>query len=511
MYKYFTTSILIILCTYSNVFSQNKINGRLINDKQQAISYASISIENTGKGTISNIDGKFELYILDENKNAKLIISCIGYKSAIFSVDSIFTLQKNKQAILLQLSKESYRLHEVIVRKQEILKDPKLIFSKALQMIPKHLDSLPNVGKYYFRQTHRNDSTMNRLIEAAVSVYDEGVNTNIDHCKFNVDQLKSSYDNRVSPHEINLDAYRQWAERGKGKFDMKVDNRIPKAKGTIYTTDTIWKDPNIQNYLTNMFDKTFASLDGFYKKTNMLRTSTNRRRKRSKLINPGFSKGGPILTKSFVKEHTLKLDTILMYNNEIVYKIKILPNKKYPGLEGQRARYIPIGWAYIRLKDFAFLGLDYAYITNPNNKGYKYKGNYHGGFNGKYQYKFQYKIRYKEFNNKLYPSYLYYYRSDYNNAEYANMFITPNSVYLNIPTTIGRQVCIQELVNTEIITKKETVQNILESKKWENNQFEAIPFNKKFWDNYSVMLPSIHEQTMTKQLEKELLKKRKKR
>jgi hypothetical protein len=463
-------------------YSQNKLKGHISNSDREAIPYASLVLKGSSRGTISNPNGDFELALADKQKGQYLSISCIGYKTETFSVDSLWKVQRDSQTINLILPSHAYQLHEVVVNKQEIVKDPRQIFAKAIEQLPSLLDASPHIGKYYFRQTHRDDSSMNRLIEAAVSIYDPGINYKIKDCKFNIDQLQSSLDNRIFDYEVLLGVYRL------------IQKRKNIVKDSILINASSYNDPIVQQHLINAFDNNKASFSKFFTSTNMIRSAQKERRKSSKKINPWFVNGGPLISKTFLKRHKFKLDTIIQYNGEPVYKIKILPNKNYPGLEGQRDKFIPIGIAYIKLKDYALFDLDYGYINNPKYKGYRFRGKRHGGFKGKFYYHYQFKISFKEYNNKYYLSYLYSKRGDYNSS-------------LRMKTGNGRQLLIQELVNTDIITDRETVQNQLGKLNWKGNQYEKLPFNKSFWEKYSTMLPTIEQQNLKENLELELLKK----
>ncbi len=493
-----------------NVYSQIILHGIIIDNDKTPIPNANIQLKNTSKGTISNKEGQFTISISPNLANSTILISCIGYSNTSYDVNTLRKKQKISKSILkLKLPKINYQLNEVLITNQDIIKDPYSIFQKAVYKTKDLLASKPHIGKYYFRQTHKDDSSMNRLIEAAISIYDPGINQNVTECKYNIDQIHSSLDNRTLPHELNLQLYRNYAERKKSKrYSMDIDPRIPKAPKKN-KPDTIWKNPKIQKYLTKTFDNHHASLPNFFIKSNMIRNIKKGRRKRSLPINPKFKNGGPKITNSFIKEHTLKLDTILLYNNEPLYKIKILPNKRYPGIDYQKSRYVPIGWAYIRVNDFAFLGLDYAYISNPNHKGFKYKNKHYSRFKGKFNYYFKYQIRLKEFEGNLYTNYLYYERSDYNNIPYANLLSSEFSEYLNIPTMHGRQLCRQEMISTEIVTDSINVETEYNNRKWEGDLYENLPYNKEFWDNYSKIFPTHEEQLLKDNLIKEIQKKNK--
>lgn len=457
--------ILITLC----VHSQSKIKVKILDEINNPICYASAQISNTSIGTISNNEGILELTIQEKFSTHKLQISCIGYRTRYMPIDSILSLQS--RYLTIKLKKQIFHLSEVTVQKQNILKDPKQIFANAIDSLPNLLDPNPNIGEYYFRQTHRDASSMNRIIEAAISIYDPGIIHNIKSCKINIDELQSSLDNRIIDYKTLLILYR---------YILKKEKLNP-----IIKSSDSYKNPIIQKKLINFFDEREALLSSFFIKTNMIRGIQYTKRKKSLRINPYFKDGRPIITNSFMKEHRFKLDTILLYNEDPIYKIKILPNKRYPQIRYQKNGIIPIGTAYIRIKDFALFSLDYGYINNPNHKYY----------NGKSSFYYIFKIQFKDFNNKLYLNYLYSMQSDYNHKYYTK-------------EKKGRQRLIQELMNTEIINNQDSINKKLNTLQWKGNQYKKLPYRKKFWGNYSTMIPTHEEQLLKDNLIEEIKKKK---
>jgi signal recognition particle subunit SEC65 len=448
-----------------SVFSQNKLKANISNGEQKAIAYASVALKGTSLGTISNPNGNFELALPSDDTKQQIVISCIGYKSQAFAVDSLLKIQKKGGTPKLYLNKHSYQLQEITVGKQEILKDAKQIFANAINELPKLLGDQPHIGKYYFRQSHKLDTSINRLIEAAVSIYDPA--KNITDCKFNIDQLKSSLDNRTIDYDMLLKSYLYARKKNYHQGDSKIKS------------NSSYKDTLIQKYLLKDLDNSKASFSKFFITTNMIRGIQKGKRKKSLRINPHFKNGRPIITDSFIKEHSFKLDTILLLNNEAVYKIKILPNKKYPKIKFQEGGLIPIGRAYIRVKDYAILDFDYGYIQNPNHKHYIPRSGYY----------FHLKIKLTEFNKKLYLSYLYSNRFDYNSE-----------------ISRKRRV-IQELSLSKIINNQDTISKQLNTLNWKGDIYEKLPYHKEFWDNYTIMLPTAEQKRLKKNLKQELLKK----
>ncbi|RZT92464.1 carboxypeptidase-like protein [Ancylomarina subtilis] len=461
----------ILFIFYSSLlFSQQKIKARVVDDNRTPIPYASIVLENSPLGTITNPEGYFEIKHPYVGKFDNIQVSCIGYQTKFFPIDSLLEIKKGKQTINLILKKQAYNLQEVIVGKQEILKNAKQIFANAINELPNLLDDKPHIGKYYYRQSHRLDTSINRLIEATISIYDPGMKHDITECKFNIDKLQSSLDNRDTDYKLLLRAYLY----SRKKTDYFGDPRIK--------SNSSYKDPLIQKYLLEDLDHSKASFSKFFTSTNMIRSIQNGRRKKSLRINPHFKNGRPIITKSFIKEHQFKLDTILMYKNDPIYKIKILPSKNYPQIKYQKYSLIPIGIAYIRIKDYAFLNLDYGYIKNPNYKHFK----------GKSRYYFHFKIKFEEFNKKLYLSYLYSNRFDYNSD------------------LSRKRRLIQELSYSEIINDQGLVNKQLNTLNWEGDHYGKIPYNKEFWKNHTTMLPTNEEQLLKNNLIKEIKNKTKK-
>jgi len=443
-----------------NLRSQSKLSCKLIDDQNQGIPYASIKIIPGNFGTITNADGYFDIKFSDKTKLDKILVSCIGYQSKFFLIDSLLKIQKKKPDTHIKLKRQSYQLQEIIVGKQEILKNAKQIFANAITELPKLLDNKPHIGKYYYRQTHCLDTSINRLIEAAISIYDPGNKFNIKDCKFNIDQLQSSLDNRNIDYKTQLQRYIYSRKKKRYSADPRIE------------ANSSYKDTLIQKYLLENLDHNKASFSKFFTSANMLRSTHKGKRKKSLPINPHFKNGRPIITKSFIKEHQFKLDTILMYKNDPIYKIKILPSRKYPTIKYQQHSLIPVGIAYIRIKDFAFLNLDYGYINNPNYKHSK----------GKIRYYFHFKVKYEEFNNKLYLSYLYSNRFDYNSE-------------------LSRQRrLIQELSNSEVINNKDSISKQFGTLNWKGDHYAKLIYNQTFWENYSTMTPTDKDQLLKNNL-----------
>lgn len=147
MQRYLFLLFYINFCLIS--FSQNKISGTVFDAQtKEPIIGASIYVPG-GNGTITNIDGKYELTY--ENKNVKIICSFIGYISDTLknayekSTHDFFLKENNKelQTVVVSAGKYEQNLEKVTVSMQVI--KPDLIENKGIVDIEEVANQIPGV------------------------------------------------------------------------------------------------------------------------------------------------------------------------------------------------------------------------------------------------------------------------------------------------------------------------------------------------------------------------------
>lgn len=98
--------VLTILMTFTSICNgQFKISGVVVNTENEPLIGVSIKVKETSKGTISNLDGKFELSV---EKGQTLSFSYIGYQSSDIKIQENITLK-------VVLNESSTSLNEVVV------------------------------------------------------------------------------------------------------------------------------------------------------------------------------------------------------------------------------------------------------------------------------------------------------------------------------------------------------------------------------------------------------------
>jgi TonB-linked SusC/RagA family outer membrane protein len=98
--------LLLIFFSVTAAFAQNLVRGVVIDKAGEGIPGASIQVKGTAIGTISDVDGRFSIGI--QNKNAKLVVSFIGYVTA--EVEAVLS-----KPMSIVLNEDTKLLDEVVV------------------------------------------------------------------------------------------------------------------------------------------------------------------------------------------------------------------------------------------------------------------------------------------------------------------------------------------------------------------------------------------------------------
>ncbi len=97
---------LLLLAGSSIAFAQQKISGTIVDLSGQPVIGASVVIPGTTTGTVTNLDGKYELSV---PTGTNLTVSCIGF------VDQTFTVTAGQNVYNFKLSDDAEMLEETIV------------------------------------------------------------------------------------------------------------------------------------------------------------------------------------------------------------------------------------------------------------------------------------------------------------------------------------------------------------------------------------------------------------
>ena len=448
-------------------FSQIELKNKIVDFSTMApIESASIYVQQTTTGTVSNADGKFVLQVPDDFATDTLVVSSIGYKSFKVPVNEF----DNSFEIFLEEDVAS--LDEIILIAETRPKTGNEIVLKAIEKLSDNLPDSAYIQKGFLRHKERNKLEFKWLIESAITVYDSGYGSKSkDFLKINVEQNRKSYDLRDVD---SIFSYVSYTKQTTGRRDLKPkDVRRSQLTKNELVSAIKWNDERF-NGLDNLFQG----------KLNILR-------------NAGDAKA--LFGENILDQHLFSLDTILVDNDRKIYKIKINKGNAFVGLDTQgifNEGYEPSGWLYIYYDNYAIKKIEYDLKAASQAQIVRSKRLFDSEVNHKLV------MTYIEYDGKMYPNYIYY-----ETPKLVNTGLKPSSekVSKEEEEFYNKQqryyYTVQEILFSEIILDDKKINQALDQK-WDADIFSIKPYNAEFWKDYNILLESEEDKQLIRDLSK---------
>ncbi|SDB49846.1 CarboxypepD_reg-like domain-containing protein [Flavobacteriaceae bacterium MAR_2010_188] len=447
-------------------FSQKELKNKIVDFTTLApIESASIYIQNTTIGTVSNVDGKFALLVPKEFESDSLIISSIGYKSFKTPIEEFDSSAE------IYLEEDIAALDEILLIAESRPETGNEIVLRALEKLPNNMPESPFMLKGFLRHKERNTKEFKWLIESAITVYDSSYPSYAEeNLKINVDEVRKSYDLRDVDSLLTYAAYLKNNSRKSnlGKRNLRRD-----TIATSTLVDAIKWNDNRVNGLENL-------LKG---KLNLLRNS-------------GESKA--LFDESILERHDFELDTVLVDDGRKIYKIHIKKGSDYINLDTPgifNGGYVAEGWLYIYWDNFAVKKIEYNLVADSDAQKRRSKDLFGTQVNHKLI------LTYIEFEDKMYPNYIYY-----ETPKLVNVGLKPTDRATDDEEErFNREeryyYTVQEILFTDIIFEEEVIDDALNSP-WDSDIFKIRPYHPKFWKNYNTLLESDEDEQLIQDLTK---------
>ncbi len=448
-------------------FSQIELKNKIVDFSTMVpIESASIYVKQTTTGTVSNADGKFVLQVSEDYANDTLVVSSIGYKSFKVPVNEF----DNSFEIFLEEDVAS--LDEIVLIAETRPKTGNDIVLKAIEKLPDNLPDSSYIQKGFLRHKERNKLEFKWLIESAITVYDSGYGSDSSkHLKINVEQNRKSYDLRDVD---SIFSYVSFKKQTTNRRDLK-----PKDVKRSQLT----KKELVESIKWN--DDRFNGLDNLFQgKLNLVRNAQNSK---------------ALFGEDMLNKHLFSLDTILVDNDRKIYKIKIVKGKEFVGLDTQgifNEGYEASGWLYIYYDNYAIKKIEYELKAASPAQKVRSKRLFDTEVNHKLV------ITYMEYDNKMYPNYMYY-----ETPKLVNTGLKPSAVKVSKEEEefYNKQqryyYTVQEILFSEIILDKQKINMALQTT-WDDDIFSPKPYNADFWKNYNILLESEEDEQLIRDLSK---------
>jgi hypothetical protein len=139
------------------------IAGLILDEESgEPLPYATIGLNNEGKGTVSNSNGEFVLKMTPSNIIDTIVISYLGYIGKEIPVRETFT-----DNFTIMMKREFISIPEIIIRNQI----PQEVINKALYSVPKNYGTSPALLTAFYREGVLKRNKLQSYSEAIIRIF----------------------------------------------------------------------------------------------------------------------------------------------------------------------------------------------------------------------------------------------------------------------------------------------------------------------------------------------------
>ena len=158
-----------ILASFSSLAQDRytTISARVIDrETAEPLAFASVGLENTSLGTITNAEGEFDFHIPVTQVNSRLTIRMLGYVTYVAPVREV----PRGQMVLIEMARSVTVLDEVVIVDSLTGGD---ILRIALSRINANYPANPYSMEGFYRDVKKVDDEYISVLEAALKIYDK--------------------------------------------------------------------------------------------------------------------------------------------------------------------------------------------------------------------------------------------------------------------------------------------------------------------------------------------------
>ncbi len=153
-------------------------------DENVNLPYATIRVNNTAYGTVTNQDGQFIIKLSQEYLNDSLLISYMGYSPQLIAVKGL------KEYNIFKLKAQSISLQEVIIRWH----DPRKLLENALYKIKDNYPQQASHLRSFYRESLKRNNRYMLYIESLLDIYKSRYRPTLFHDKARLLKLRKFTD-----------------------------------------------------------------------------------------------------------------------------------------------------------------------------------------------------------------------------------------------------------------------------------------------------------------------------
>ncbi len=216
-------------------------------EDREALPYASIGIERTSIGTISNTIGEFDFHFDETHVGGNLVIRMLGYQDYVQPISSL----NLGEIVTFNLEKKAIQLKEVVIIDSLSGGD---ILKIALERVDANYPSEPYTMDGFYRDLKIVDNKYVSLLEAAFNIYDKDYTEPRNPLK-----LRERVGLIEVRKSLNYEAqYREFFDQYNQLEEMLLQNNI---KYRAFTNEPAFYSNIIRKDIVGMGERSFYELN----------------------------------------------------------------------------------------------------------------------------------------------------------------------------------------------------------------------------------------------------------
>ncbi len=162
------------------------LSGLVIDSKtKETLPHAHLLIKNTGSGTITNIEGKFDFKISSLMAGNDIQFSFLGYKNGAFAIPDM-----DADSIIIEMEPKPYTLNDIYVLPNGT--EAVDFVKRAVKNIKRNYHRSTIQMEAFYRNTSFSNGKASQLIEAALLIEDKGIDNTSTSSKIELQEIRKS-------------------------------------------------------------------------------------------------------------------------------------------------------------------------------------------------------------------------------------------------------------------------------------------------------------------------------
>jgi hypothetical protein len=173
--------------TQPDTTSYQTFSGKLVDaESGDPVIFATVFLENTNVGTVSNSEGEFAIKVQDDMLDKELCFTHLGYSLTKVSLNAF----NREEDMTIDMYPAKRSIEEITVHTS----DPHKLLRMALKRVEENYPSKPAINRAFYRETIKENWHYVAILEAVVDIYKGGYGKDLQYDRAKIFKGRKSRD-----------------------------------------------------------------------------------------------------------------------------------------------------------------------------------------------------------------------------------------------------------------------------------------------------------------------------